>query len=101
MVNQLTNQTTLIAVFLVQKKGSGALSGSVTFKTSPAKIERLSGTVDLQGNFIFTVQQPAGQEPLVLYGSVQQGTNLHGNFCNSKTNTCDSNTGYFTVGPRL
>lgn len=101
MVNQLTNQTTLIAVFLVQKKGSGALSGSVTFKTSPAKIERLSGTVDMQGNFIFTVQQSAGQEPLVLSGSVQQGTYLHGNFCNSKTNTCDSNTGYFTVGPRF
>lgn len=101
MFNSTTNQTTFITVFIRQTQGSGILNGSVTFKTSSPTTEPLSGKVDKQGNFTFTVQQGHGQLPLVFYGSVQNSVYLHGNFCNSATNTCDSNTGYFTVGPRL
>jgi serine/threonine protein kinase len=100
MFNSTTNQTTLITFFIRQTQGSGILNGSVTFKTSLPTTRSLSGTVDKQGNFSFSVQQGQGQQPLVFYGSVQNGVYLHGNFCNSTTNTCDSNTGYFTVGPR-
>ncbi|HET9919479.1 MAG TPA: serine/threonine-protein kinase [Ktedonobacteraceae bacterium] len=101
MANQLTGQSTSITVFIVQNQGSGLLSGSVTFKTSPPKTQPLKGTVDKQGKFSFSVQQSAGQQPLLFYGATQQGgTFLHGSFCNSTTNTCDSNTGFFTVGPR-
>ncbi len=100
MFNSTTNQTTFITVFIRQTQGSGILNGSVTFKTSSPTTRSLSGTVDKQGNFSFSVQQGQGQQPLVFYGSVQNSVYLHGNFCNSTTGTCDSNTGYFTVGPR-
>ena len=102
MNNQLSNQTTNIVVFIRQTRGNGILKGSVTFQTSPPQIHPLSGTVDLQGNFSFTAQASAGQQPYLYYGMVQknaQGTFLHGNFCNSNTNTCDANLGFFTVGP--
>jgi serine/threonine protein kinase len=101
MFNETTQQTTDISVFIVQTQGNGALSGSVTFKSPPQGVYPLSGTVDTQGNFSFAIQQAAGQTPLLFYGAVQNGSNLHGNFCNSNTNTCLSNTGYFTVGPRF
>jgi serine/threonine protein kinase len=104
MFNETTQQTTDITVFIVQTQGNGALSGSVTFKSSPQGVYPLSGTVDTQGNFSFAIHQSAGQTPLLFYGAVQNGQNgslLHGNFCNSNTNTCLSNTGYFTVGPRF
>lgn len=100
MFNSTTNQTTLITVFIRQTQGSGVLNGSVTFKTSSSTVDSLSGTVDKQGNFSFSVQQGQGKQPFVFYGSVQNSVYLHGNFCNSSTNTCDSNSGYFTVGPR-
>ncbi|MGH2497146.1 MAG: serine/threonine protein kinase [Ktedonobacteraceae bacterium] len=101
MYNQTTGQTTFISVFVVQTQGDGTLKGSVTFKSSPQGVYTLNGTDDMQGNFSFTVQQPAGQTPLFFYGTVQQSVNLHGNFCSSSTGPCLSNTGYFTVGPRF
>src|SRR5579875_218950 len=99
MTNSLTNQTMAISVFIRQTKGSGILNGSVTF-TASQQIHILSGTVDLQGNFTFTAQ--ASPQPYVYYGTVQkngQDTFLHGNFCNSATNVCNANLGFFTVGP--
>jgi serine/threonine protein kinase len=102
MTNQSTNQSTTITVFIRQTRGNGTLNGSVTFQISPPEIHLLSGTVDLQGNFSFTAQASAGQQPFLYYGMVQknaQGTFLHGNFCNSNTNTCDANLGFFTAGP--
>ena len=101
MFNETTQQTTAITVFLVQTKGSGALQGSVTY-TSPAQSPYLlTGKVDMQGNFYFSIQQAAGQKPLLYYGTVQQqgGNYLKGNFCNSTTNVCLSQLGYFNVGP--
>jgi serine/threonine protein kinase len=102
MTNQITNQATAITVFIRQTRGNGTLGGSVTFTTQPPQIHLLNGTVDLQGNFSFTAQASSGQEPFFYYGTVQknaQGTFLHGNFCNSNTNACDTNLGFFTVGP--
>ena len=101
MFNTTTNQTTAITVFLVQTKGSGALQGTVAYASAPQTFYPLSGKVDMQGNFYFSIQQAAGQKPLLYYGTVQQngGNYLHGNFCNSTTNVCLSQLGYFTVGP--
>ena len=101
MANTTTNQTTDITVFLVQTKGSGVLQGSVTYASAPQTPYLLTGKVDMQGNFYFSIQQAAGQKPLLYYGTVQQngGNYLHGNFCNSTTNVCLSQLGYFTVGP--
>ena len=98
MVNQTTGQTTTISVFIVQSQGIAPFSGSFT---SPRGVSPLKGTVDTQGNFSFTVQLSGGQTPLYFYGTVQQGVYLHGNFCSSSTNSCSTNTGYFTVGPRF
>ena len=100
MTDQNTGQTSTITVFLVQTQGLAPLTGSVTFKSSTQGVFPLKGTVDTNGNFSFKVQQSAGQTPLVFYGTLQTGNFLHGNFCSSNTNTCLSNTGYFTVGPR-
>lgn len=101
MTNQNTGQTSSITVFLVQTQGFAPLTGSVTFKSPTQGVYNLlKGTVDTHGNFSFQVQQPAGQTPLVLYGTFQSGNFLKGNFCNSQTNSCLSNEGYFTVGPR-
>jgi serine/threonine protein kinase len=102
MFNQTTGQTTTMTVFVVQTKGNGSLSGSVTFNSPTQEVYPLTGTVDLQGTFFFSIQQPAGQQPLLYYGAVQQksdGNYLQGNFCNSTTNSCISNLGYFDVGP--
>ena len=100
MTNQNTGQISSITVFLVQTQGLAPLTGSVTFKSPTQGIFTLKGTVDTHGNFTFMVQQAAGQTPLVLYGTFQTGNFLKGNFCSSHTNTCLSNDGYFTVGPR-
>ncbi len=101
MFNENTNQTTSITVFLVQTKGSGALTGSVTYTSGTPGVYTLTGTVDLQGAFSFSIKQPSGQQPLLYYGTVKQngGNFLQGNFCNSTTSTCLSNLGYFNVGP--
>ncbi len=102
MFNETTQQTTPISVFLVQTRGYAPLKGSVTFKSPSQGNYLLSGTVDTQGNFSLTVQQPAGQTPLFLYGTIQnnsQGTFLHGNYCSASAGPCLSNTGYFTAGP--
>jgi len=101
MYNQTTNQSTSITVHIVQSKGDGALSGSVTFKSPPQGVYPLSGTDDTQGNFSFSVHLPAGTTPLLFIGTVQQGAYLHGNYCSSSTNVCLANMGYFTVGPRF
>ena len=101
MFDQTTQQTTSISVLLVQSEGNAALSGTVTFKSPSQGVNPLHGTVDRQGNFAFTVQRSAGQTPLYFYGAVQQqqGSYLKGNFCQSRTNSCSVNTGYFLVGP--
>ncbi len=97
-----TGQSAAITVFLVQQKGNGALSGSVTFTSPSQAIDPLSGSVDMQGNFSFTVQQPKGQKPLYFYGAVQKqsdGNYLKGQYCSSSTSACISLTGIFYVGP--
>jgi serine/threonine protein kinase len=101
LLNETTQQTTYITVFITQNQGSGAINGSVTFKSSPQGTYPLNGTVDMQGNFSFFVQQPAGQTHLLLYGSVYQSSYLKGNYCSTNTSPCLSNTGYLYVGPRF
>src|SRR6266567_1263535 len=103
MYDEIKQQTTSISVFIKQSKGRADFRGTFTVTSPSQRAYPLSGKVDLQGNFSFTVQQPGGQMPLYFYGTVQhqQGVDyLHGNFCSSSTNSCSVNTGYFTVGPR-
>jgi serine/threonine protein kinase len=102
MQDNTTQQTSTITVFVTQKKGSGALGGSVTFVSPNQAIDPLNGIVDMQGNFSFTVQQAQGQKPLYFYGTVQQlsdGNYLKGQYCSSNTNSCTTITGIFDVGP--
>ena len=102
MQDNTTQQTSTITVFLTQKKGSGALGGSVTFVSPNQAVDPLNGIVDTQGNFSFTVQQPQGQKALYFYGAVQQmsdGNYLKGQYCTSNTSSCTSLTGIFDVGP--
>ena len=101
MTDQTTQQTTQISVLLVQTQGNAALSGTFTFSSPSSGSDPLTGTVDTQGNFSFTVQQPAGQLPLYFHGQVHQDVYLKGNFCSSNTNSCSTDTGYFTVGPKF
>jgi eukaryotic-like serine/threonine-protein kinase len=103
MFDETISQSTLISISLVQTKGDATLSGTFTFKSPTQGVYMLNGTDDTQGNFSFTVQQPAGQTPLYFFGTFQQAAFLHGNFCSSGTGSCPSSTGtgYFTVGPRL
>lgn len=102
MFDETTGQTSNIFVVIGQTRGNATLTGSFTFKSPSQGTYMLTGTDDTQGNFSFTVQQPAGQLPLYFFGTFQQSTYLHGNFCSSSTNSCPttSGTGYFTVGPR-
>ncbi|MEO8970200.1 MAG: hypothetical protein ABI406_01215, partial [Ktedonobacteraceae bacterium] len=99
ILNATTQQATNITVFIVQSQGSGVLKGSVTFKSSPQGTYLLNGTVDMQGNFSFSVQQPAGKTPLIFYGTVQSSY-LKGNYCSATTGPCLSNTGNLYAGPR-
>ncbi len=101
ILNATTQQSTFITVFIVQNKGSGAIKGSVTFKSSPQGTYLLNGTVDMQGNFSFFVQQPAGHIPFLFYGTVQQSSYLKGNYCSTSTAPCLSNTGSLLAGPRF
>ena len=101
MTDQTTQQTTQISVLLVQAQGNAALSGTFTFSSPSSGSDPLTGTVDTQGNFSFTVQQPAGQLPLYFHGQVYKSDYLKGNFCSSNTNSCSTDTGYFTVGPKF
>ena len=101
MTDQTTQQTSQITVFLVQTQGNGALSGTFTFRSPNQASYPLNGTVDLQGNFSFTVQQPNGQLPLYFHGQVQQNVYLHGSFCNSSPHSCSPDNGFFTVGPKF
>jgi serine/threonine protein kinase len=101
MSDGTTGQTSTISVMIVQSQGSGVLNGKFT---SQGTTYTLKGRVDMQGNFSFTVQQPAGQQPLYFYGTVQQGVYLHGTFCHSSTNSCSAGTAsanFFTAGPRF
>ncbi len=103
MYDETKQQTANISVFIKQSKGRANFSGTFTITSPSQQAYPLSGKVDLQGNFSFTVQQPDGQIPLYFYGTVQHQQNvdyLHGNFCSSSTNSCRVNTGYFTIGPR-
>ncbi len=106
MFDETTNQTSTISVSLTQTQGYAPLHGSITFRPPAQGNYPLSGTVDTQGKFSFTVQQPAGQTPLYLFGTLQQnsqGAFLHGFFCHSDTGSCPSSTGtgYFTAGPKF
>ena len=104
MTDQTTQQTSQITVVLTQTQGNGALSGTFTFRSPTQATYPLTGIVDLRGNFSFTVQQPTGQTPLFFHGQDQQnqqGVFLHGNFCNSSTNSCSPDNGFFTVGPKF
>ena len=103
LYDETKQQTTNISVKIKQSKGRADFRGTFTVRSPSQQAYPLSGKVDLQGNFSFTVQQPGGQMPLYFYGTVQhqQGVDyLHGYFCRSRTNSCSLNTGYFTVGPR-
>ena len=104
MSDETTNQTSTILVVISQTQGNGTLTGSFTFKSPTQGTYTLTGTDDTQGHFGFTVQQPAGQQPLYFFGTFQQqNSDLHGYFCRSTTNSCLTNTGtgYFTAGPRF
>jgi serine/threonine protein kinase len=97
-----TQQSSTISVFLTQKKGSGALGGSMTFTSPNQAVDTLSGIVDIQGNFSFTIQQANGQAALYFYGTVQalsDGNYLKGQYCASNTGSCVSPVGIFDVGP--
>ncbi|MFL5705394.1 MAG: serine/threonine protein kinase [Ktedonobacteraceae bacterium] len=101
MSDGTTGQTSTVSVVIVQSQRSGVLNGKFT---SQGTTYTLKGRVDMQGNFSFTVQQPAGQQPLYFYGTVQQGVYLHGTFCHSSTNSCSASTtsaNFFTAGPRF
>jgi hypothetical protein len=101
MSDGTTGQTSTISIVIVQRQGSGGLNGKFT---SQGTTYTLKGRVDMQGNFSFTVQQPAGQQPLYFYGAIQQGVYLHGTFCHSSTNSCSvgtASTNFFTAGPRF
>ena len=103
MYDESKQQTTLISVVIKQSKGRADFRGTLTVTSPSHATYRLSGKVDLHGNFSFTVQQPRGQIPLYFYGTVQQQQGvdyLHGYFCRSSAHACSVNTGYFTVGPR-
>jgi len=103
LYDETKQQTTNISVLIKQSKGRADFRGTFTVRSPSQRAYPLSGKVDLQGNFSFTVQQPDGQMPLYFYGTVQHQQNvdyLHGYFCRSRTNSCSLNTGYFTVGPR-
>ena len=103
MFDETTSQTSSITVVIVQTRGNGTLTGSLTIKSPSPGTSPLSGTDDTQGNFSFSVQQTAGQLPLYFFGTFQQDAYLHGYFCRSSTNSCPTSTGtgYFTVGPRF
>ena len=102
MFDTTTSQTSNISVKIVQSQGSGVLGGTFT-NTSTSQNYALNGTIDLQGNFHFTVQQPAGQQPRYFYGQVQQqGSDLFlkGFFCSGST-ACNTKDSFFTAGPRF
>jgi serine/threonine protein kinase len=101
MNDATTQQTSSISVFLEQSQGSGILNGKFTFRSPSQGAYSLKGIVDTQGNFSFTVQQPAGQQPLYYYGNVQEGSYLKGFFCRTSTNSCSGSSSYFLVGPRF
>jgi serine/threonine protein kinase len=106
MFDETTNQTSSISVSLMQTQGYAPLNGSVTFRAPAQGNYQLSGTIDTQGKFSFTLQQSTGQTLLYFFGTVQQnsqGAFLHGFFCHSDTGSCPSSTGtgYFTVGPKF
>lgn len=103
MFDETTNQQSNISVAITQTQGNGTLTGTFTFKSPSQGTFMLHGIDDTQGNFSFTVQQPAGQIPLYFFGVYQNSTDLHGYFCRSSTNSCPTSTGtgYFTAGPRV
>jgi len=101
MSDGTTSQVSRVSVLIAQTQGSGALSGTFTFTSPSQGAYPLKGVIDMQGNFSFTVQQPAGKQPLYFYGKTQAGDYLHGSYCASNTNSCNVNPGFFTIGPRF
>ncbi len=104
MTDATTNQATNISILVKQSQGSGLLSGTFTYRSPAQGDYPLTGKVDMQGNFSFTVQQAAGQQPLYFYGSLNQGVYLKGFYCSSSTNSCGANTtnsNFFIAGPRF
>ena len=74
----------------------------MTFTSPNQEADPLSGVVDMQGNFSFTIQPSGGQKPQYFYGAVQQlsdGNYLKGQYCTSNTSSCIAITGIFDVGP--
>lgn len=98
MFDQITQKTQYFTLFIGQTQGYAPLSGLFVPNSSSQQYP-LNGTIDTQGNFSFTVQQPAGQTPLYFYGTFQQNY-LKGHYCSSSTNSCSVSTGYFQAGPR-
>jgi serine/threonine protein kinase len=102
MFDATTSQTSSISMKIVQSQGSGVLNGTFT-NTSTSQSYTLKGTIDLQGNFHFIVQQPAGQQPRYFYGQIQQqGSDqfMKGFFCSGST-ACNSKDSFFTAGPKF
>jgi flagellar basal body-associated protein FliL len=101
MTDEVANQTSSISIFLGQSQGSGVLTGSFTYRSGSSGTYQIKGIIDMQGNFSFTVQQPAGKQPLYFHGIYQPGNYLKGSFCSSSTNSCSVDTGYFNAGPKF
>lgn len=102
LADQTTYQTEEISLHIIQAGNTSILNGSVTF-TSLQTTYTLTGTINMQGNFSFTLQQSPDQVPLTFSGNAyQQGGRLYlkGNFCNAGANACSSAKGYFNVGPQ-
>lgn len=101
MTDEVANQTSSISIFVGQSQGSGVLTGSFTYRSGSSGTYQIKGIIDMQGNFSFTVQQPAGKQPLYFHGQYQAGNYLKGSFCSSSTNSCSADTGYFNAGPKF
>jgi len=104
MTDATTQQVSSISILVKQSHGSGLLSGTFTYRSPAQGVYPLTGKIDMQGNFSFTVQQAGGQQPLYFYGSLNQGVYLKGFYCSSSTNSCganNTNPNFFIAGPRF
>ncbi len=104
MTDATTQQVSSISILVKQSQGSGLLSGTFTYRSPSQGAYPLTGKIDMQGTFSFTVEQAAGQQPLYFYGSLNQGVYLKGFYCSSSTNSCsanNTNSNFFIAGPRF
>ncbi len=100
LTNAITSQTSHMIVVIRQIRGHANFDGRLTLNLLLGGNSSFSGIVDINKNFSFTVHTPAVHMPLYFYGVIQPGGYLRGNFCSSRLNHCEQNTGYFNVGPR-